>query len=191
MNKTDALMYVKKELPEGRYEHSCRVVEQAVKLAAIHGVNEEKVGLAAAFHDYAKKRSRDQMRRVILTSTLPKDLLLYDVELWHGPVASILVESLFGISDPDIKNAIRYHTTGRAHTNKLEMIIALADYTEPNRDFKGVDEVREMVEKDLILASWLMTRNTIEFLMMKKSTIYSDTFNAYNYLSNELAKRDN
>lgn len=189
MKITDALVHVKKELPEGRYEHTYRVVEQAVKLASIHGINEEKTALAAAFHDYAKKRSRDQMRRVILTSTLPKDLLLYDEELWHGPVASILVESILGISDPEIKDAIKYHTTGRAHMNKLEMVISLADYTEPHRNFEGLEEVRDMAEKDLILASWLMSRNTIEFLMMKKSSIYPDTFHAYNYLSNELAKR--
>lgn len=190
MKIVDALSYVKTELPKKRYEHSCRVVEQAVKLAVIHGIDKEKAEIAAAFHDYAKKRSRDQMKRVILTSRLPKDLLLYDQELWHGPVASILVESLFGVSDPDIKNAIKYHTTGRAHMNELEMIISLADYTEPNRDFKGLQEVRAMAEEDLILASWLMSRNTIEFLMMKKSSIYPDTFHAYNYLSNKLSARN-
>lgn len=186
MNITEALRHVKAELPEGRYEHSCRVVEQATRLAQIYHVNEEKAGLAAAFHDYAKKRSLDQMKRVILTSSLPKDLLLYHHELWHGPVASILVESLFGITDLEIQDAIRYHTTGRAHMNQLEMIIGLADYIEPSRNFNGLNEVREMAEKDLVKASWLMARNTIQYLTFNKSTIYPDTFHAYNYLSNRL-----
>lgn len=189
MKITDALQHVKAELPEGRYEHSLRVVEQAVRLASIYNVNENQAGIAAAFHDYAKKRSLDQMKRVILTSTLPKDLLLYHYELWHGPVASILVESLFGITDTDVLNAIKYHTTGRAHMNRLEMIICLADYIEPARNFEGLDEVREMAEKDLVQASWLMARNTIQYLMVSKSAIYPDTFHAYNYLSNQLATR--
>lgn len=189
MELTEALKYVKSELPKGRYEHSYRVVQQAIKLARIHEIDEEKAGLAAAFHDYAKKRSADQLKRIILTSSLPKDLLLYDEELWHGPVASILIDSLFGITDPDIKNAIKYHTTGRAHMSELEMIISLADYTEPHRNFSNLGKVREMSETDLVSASWLMVRNTIYFLIENKSTIYPDTFHAYNYLSNKLMTR--
>lgn len=190
MKLSDALLHVKSELPEGRYQHTFRVVDQAVKLARIYGVDEEKAGLAAAFHDYAKKRSLDQMKRIILSSPVPKDLLHYHHELWHGPVASILVESLFGITDLDIKDAIKFHTTGRAHMNKLEMIICLADYIEPGRSFNGLEEVREMAQQDLIQASWLMARNTIQFLMVNKSAIYPDTFHAYNFLSKKLAARN-
>lgn len=188
MNINDALTHVKAELPHGRYEHTLRVVDEALKLAELYDVDSEKAALAAVFHDYAKKRPLDEMKRIILSSQLPKDLLLYHHELWHGPVAAILVEVQFGLTDPDILNAVKYHTTGRAQMSDLEMVICLADYIEPHRNFVGLDEVRNIAVKDLTHAAFLMSQKTIQFLMMKGSPIYPDTFHAYNYLAQQLIK---
>ena len=41
-------------------------------------------------------------------------LFSFHHELWHAPVGAIIARDEFGISDADILNAIRYHTTGRA-----------------------------------------------------------------------------
>ena len=49
----------------------------------------------------------------------------------------------------EILDAIRYHTSGRAEMTLLEKVIYLADYIEPGSKFPGVDEVREMAEKNL------------------------------------------
>ncbi len=47
----------------------------------------------------------------------------------------------FSISDDEVLEAIRVHTTGKVHMSTLDKVIFLADYIEPNRDFPGVDEV--------------------------------------------------
>lgn len=190
MDLAEVLAAVKAELPRGRYEHTVRVVAQAKELAEQHEIDQRKAGLAAAFHDYAKKRSLAEMKRIILASDLPKDLLLYHHELWHGPVAAILVKAEFGITDSDVLNAIRYHTTGRARMSDLEMLISLADYIEPARRFAGLDDVREMSQIDLTQAAFLMSQKTIQFLMQQGSPIYPDTFHSYNYLAKQLAERD-
>ncbi|WBX79081.1 bis(5'-nucleosyl)-tetraphosphatase (symmetrical) YqeK [Virgibacillus salarius] len=173
---------VKPHLTTARYEHSLRVAETAKELALLYGEKVEKAELAAVFHDYAKYRSRDELARWIVTSYLPKDLLDYHHELWHGPVAALLIEKEFGVKDIDIQNAIHYHTTGRAHMSNLEMIIFLADYIEPGRKFTGIDKVREMAKVDLVHACLMASANTIRFLMNKNTAIYPDTFHTYNDL---------
>jgi len=186
MNADEAKRIVKPHLTNARYEHTLRVAATAVKLAKVYNESaeiREKIELAAIFHDYAKYRPLDEMKRWIKQSYLPKDLLDYHYELWHGPVAALLIEKEYGIRDKDIQLAIRYHTTGRANMSRFEMLLFIADYIEPGRSFPGVEEVRQMAKQDLVSACWMASRNTIQFLMSKGSTIYPDSFHAYNDLT--------
>lgn len=183
MELNNAKAIVKPHLTEARYDHTLRVAQTAVKLAEQYGGSKEKLALAAIFHDYAKYRPLEEMERWIKQSSLPKDLLKFHHELWHGPVGAILIEHEHGIKDKEIQLAIYYHTTGRANMSKFEMILFLADYIEPGRSFSGVDEVRQAAKEDLVNACWMASRNTIQFLMAKGSTIYPDSFHAYNDLT--------
>lgn len=187
MRKVKAIETVKRQLTKDRFEHTLRVAETGLHLAQLYGVSKEKTELAAIFHDYAKYRPAEELERWIKTTkTLPKDLLNYHRELWHGPAGALLVERECGITDKDVLSAIHYHTTGRAAMSELEMIIFLADYIEPARNFPGVEEVRETAESDLVRACWIALKNTCKFLMEKQSTIYPDTFHAYNDFTNRL-----
>ncbi|GAB3795237.1 bis(5'-nucleosyl)-tetraphosphatase (symmetrical) YqeK [Virgibacillus kimchii] len=184
MQKEKAIEKVREQLTKERFEHTLRVAETGVHLAELYGVSTKKTELAAIFHDYAKYRPAEEMARWIKTTkTLPKDLLNYHHELWHGPVGAVLVERECGITDKEVLAGIHYHTTGRAGMSKLEMIIFLADYIEPKRSFPGVEEVREQAQSDLVHACWLALRNTCMFLVKKKATVYPDTFYAYNDLT--------
>ncbi|MFD1850214.1 bis(5'-nucleosyl)-tetraphosphatase (symmetrical) YqeK [Oceanobacillus bengalensis] len=188
MKKENAIEIVKPHLKKKRFEHTLRVADTAEQLAGIYNESKEKATLAAIFHDYCKYRPLEEMKRCIVsTRTLPKDLLDFHHELWHGPVGSVLVEKEYGIVDRDIRSAIYYHTTGRANMSKLEMIIFLADYIEPGRDFPGVHAVRELAREDLLGACLLASKNTINHLLSKGASIYPDTFHAYN----DLTKRVN
>jgi len=183
MHKNEAIAIVEPLLTKQRFEHTLRVAETAVKLAKMNNASIEKAEIASIFHDYCKYRSLEEMRRIIKTTYLPKDLLLYHHELWHGPVASFMIEQEYGVEDEAIKKAIYYHTTGRANMSDLELIVFVADYIEPGRSFPGLDEVRDMAQKDLVGAAWMVSRNTINYLMEKKNSIYPDTFHAYNDLT--------
>lgn len=181
MRKEEAIKIVQPALTKERFEHTIRVAETAVELADLYHVSKEKVELAAIFHDYAKYRPIEEMKQFIVNSQLPNDLLDYHPEVWHGPVASVVVEEQFGITDREIRDAIRYHTTGKANLGTLEMVIYLADYIEPGRSFPGIEKVRDMAYENLKHACWMVSRNTIEFLLSKNATIYPDSFHAYNY----------
>lgn len=182
MEREKALEIVKEQLTEHRYQHTLGVVESAITLAEQYGANVKQAELAAIFHDYAKFRPKDEMKDIIATKGFPTDLLDYNSELWHAPAGAYLVEKEAGITDKEVLDAIRYHTSGRPGMTLLEKIIYLADYIEPGRHFPGVEEVREMAKEDLDLALLKAVQNTILFLMKKNQTVYPDSFHTYNDL---------
>jgi predicted HD superfamily hydrolase involved in NAD metabolism len=182
MERHEALEIVKEQLTEHRYQHTLGVMETAIQLAKQYGADVKKAELAAIFHDYAKFRSKEEMKQIILEQNMPNDLLVYNTELWHAPVGAYLVKTEVGIQDEDILNAIRYHTSGRANMTLLEKIVYVADYIEPGRIFPGVDEVRELAQQDLDKALIKALQNTIQFLLKKNQPIYPDTIHTYNSL---------
>ncbi|WP_075982371.1 bis(5'-nucleosyl)-tetraphosphatase (symmetrical) YqeK [Bacillus massilinigeriensis] len=182
MNRETALKLVKEQLTEHRYQHTIGVMETAIQLAQKYGVDEKKAELAAIFHDYAKFRPKEEMKAIIEKEQMPADLLDYNSELWHAPVGAYLAEKEAGISDKEILDAIRYHTSGRKGMTILEKIIYLADYIEPGRHFPGVEEVRELARHDLDKALIKSIQNTIVFLMKKNQPVYPETFITYNDL---------
>lgn len=189
MDRNEAITRIKPHLSRKRFEHTLRVADTAIELAERFNGSTEQAELAALFHDYAKYRSLGELKHWIIKSNLPKDLLDYHHELWHGPVGSILVEFEHGIHDSSIQDAIYYHTTGKAHMSKLDKIIFIADYIEPGRSFPGLEEVREAAKTDLTKAAWLVSRNTINYLMQKNNTVYPDSFYAYNDLTRQMNGR--
>jgi predicted HD superfamily hydrolase involved in NAD metabolism len=186
MEREEALKLVKEQLTDHRYQHTLGVMETAIALAKQYGENEQKAELAAIFHDYAKFRPKGEMKEIIATHGFPQDLLEFNSELWHAPAGAFLVEKEAGISDLEVLDAIRYHTSGRPGMNLLEKIIYLADYIEPGRHFPGVEEVRETAKESLDKALIMAMKNTIIFLMKKNQTVYPDTFYTYNDLIKKL-----
>jgi predicted HD superfamily hydrolase involved in NAD metabolism len=182
MNRDVALEIVKEQITEHRYTHTLGVLETALKLAKVFEVDEKKAEMAAIFHDYAKFRSKEEMKKIIIEQQMSKDLLIYNSELWHAPVGAFLVQTEVGITDLDVLDAIRFHTSGREHMTTLEKVIYVADYIEPGRHFPGVDEVRELAKESLDLALLKSLQNTISFLLKKNQAIYPDTIKTYNSL---------
>lgn len=186
MQKHEIIDRLKIKLNKSRFEHTLRVADVAKDLAETYKCSVNKVELAALMHDYAKCEKTDDLKRIMMENNISIDLLEYNKELWHGPVAAFIAENSFDIKDQDVLHAVRYHTTGRANMSEIEKILFVADYIEPNRTFKEVEEVRAIAKKNLPYAAWLVVRNTIQYLMKKKSVIHPDTFKAYNDLTKQI-----
>lgn len=186
MEREEALKIVKEQLTEHRYQHTLGVMETAIKLAEQYGADVEKAEIAAIFHDYAKFRPKEEMKKIIKEQGFSKDLLEFNGELWHAPVGAYLVEREVGITDQEVLDAIRYHTSGRTEMTLLDKVVYLADYIEPGRHFPGVEEVREIAKESLEKALIKAIQNTILFLMKKNQTVYPDTFHTYNDLVQKL-----
>lgn len=188
MKTDEAILLVQSQLSKKRFEHTIRVAETAKKLAKRYDIDVKKAELAAILHDYAKDFPTKKLREILVNSQYAGDLLLFHEELWHGPVAAFILETEYGLTDQDILQAIRFHTTGRAQMSKLELIVYVADYIEPGRQFPGIDTVRNLADKDLYKTSWMIARNTIQFLLDKNALVYPDTINVYNDLTKRIHK---
>ncbi|KMJ60201.1 phosphohydrolase [Bacillus sp. LL01] len=189
MNREKALRLVKDQLTERRYVHTLGVMETAIKLAELYQVDVEKAELAAIFHDYAKFRDKEEMRQIIIDQKMPQDLLKHHDELWHAPVGAYLVEKEASITDEEVLEAIRCHTSGKINMSLLDKVLYVADYIEPGRDFPGVEQVRESAESSLDIAVIQAMKNTISFLLKRNQPIYPDTFHAYNDMTMKVKER--
>ncbi|MGD6872662.1 bis(5'-nucleosyl)-tetraphosphatase (symmetrical) YqeK [Sutcliffiella horikoshii] len=180
---------MKEQLTERRYVHTIGVIEAAIELAERYGVDKDKAELAAIFHDYAKFRDKEEMRRIIIDQKMPQDLLQFHDELWHAPVGAYLVEKEAGVSDDEVLEAIRCHTSGKINMSTLDKVLYVADYIEPGRDFPGVEQVRESAKSSLDIAVIQAMKNTITYLLTRNQPVYPDTFHAYNDMTMKVKER--
>ena len=88
----------------------------------------------------------------------------------HALTGSLVAERIFG-ENKAVVDAIAYHTTGKADMNLLEMIIYVADYMEPNRDFPGVETLRQLAFSDIQAALRLGLEMTMEHLKEQGSEV--------------------
>ncbi|MBZ4666046.1 MAG: metal dependent phosphohydrolase [Mahella sp.] len=172
---------IKEMLTPCRFEHSLGVREAAVHLANIYGADRDKAALAGLVHDCAKDLGYQQMKELMIKYGMElDDVSRREPSLIHGPLGAYIAHDMFGINDEEVLNAIRYHTTGRPGMGLLEQIVYLADYIEPNRDFPGVDKLREVSEKDLNKALLMAFDNTIMRVISRKRLLHPNTIFARN-----------
>lgn len=171
---------VQMQMSEARFEHVLGVEQSAIALAKRYGCSVEKASIAALTHDYAKERSADEFRFIIENKGFDLNLLRWGNAIWHGLVGAYFVEHELGITDHDILEAIRLHTTGAPQMSLLSKIIYVADYIEPGRDFPGVEEARRLAVLDLDQAVAFETKQTLQYLIGKNVPIYPKTIETYN-----------
>ena len=175
--------YLENHLSKNRYEHTLRVYDTAIELAGLYNADREIVEQAALLHDICKCESDGVLIHKIKQYNIDESLLTFNKELWHGPVGAHFVQDVFQITDETIYNCMYYHTTGREKMTVEELVIFVADYIEPGRNFPGVEEVRELAKIDLKRAAFQALKNTLIFLISKNATLHPNTILAYNDLA--------
>ena len=181
--RNEYLQILRKSVDSKRYNHSLGVEKTALELAHRFGVSEAAAQTAAIFHDLAKCLTNDQLLTIAQENNLPlNEVTIKEPRLLHGPVAAFIIERDYGITDADVLNAVRYHTTGRRNMTRLEMIIYVADIIEPNRTYEGIDKLREMSKKSLSGTTLLGVQREIFMLLKREFRIEPNSLEAYNYL---------
>lgn len=181
---------VEEKLSGKRYEHTLGVIETAINLGKIHGVDLKKIEIAALFHDYAKDLSLNEAIELMDKHGISLGgSSQINLNLIHGKLASFILKDEFGIYDEDILSAITYHTTGRDPMSKLEKIIYLADTIEPSRNFDKLNLIRQMAQRDLDKAVLMAMDTTLEYLIRTNKEIDTKTIEGRNHIIKELDKR--
>ena len=177
MNTDSINSYIEKNFSEKRKIHTEGVRKTAVRLALKYGADPAKAELAALFHDMYRGVPVDALNYYVKHLGLDKRYM-DNCNLAHGKIAAIIMKRDYGIEDPDILNAVSFHTTGRAGMSLLEKIIYIADAIEPSRRYPGVEELREAAERDLDLACLLSLEHTIAYVRSQGSFLDEDTLHA-------------
>ena len=172
---------IKKHLNPDRLYHSLNVADEAKKLALHYGADEKKAFTAGLLHD-------------IMKNTAPADLLKFfedngimltkteqiSPKTWHAIAGAVYCERVLGVTDTEILSAIRYHTTGRAGMTLLEKVLFIADFISADRDYDGVERMREKAYVSLECAMEEGLQFTLEELAHNGWAIHEDSVDAYN-----------
>lgn len=175
------------KLSKKRFIHTLGVVNSAMYLAKKYGANIEDAHLAALLHDCAKEIPLLEMRDLVVDLPCDQDML-HSGALLHGLAGMVLANTQYGVTNPDILEAIRVHTTGKENMSKLDKIIFLADYIEPNRKFPGVNDIRLAAEQSLDAGVLCGFDMTIRHLIDSGDSIYPLTILSRNDLLRHMKK---
>ncbi len=168
-------------LKSSRFEHSVNVAARAVYLADLHGSDCKKAELAGLLHDICKNMSVEEQLHWTKKSAIIFDKSFWDQpQLWHGFAAAEYIQEALNVSDPEIIEAVRWHTVGKADMTTFEKIIFLADLTSAERSYPSADEVREIVDASLDEGMKTSLLFTMGQLLKNQQPICRDTWLAYN-----------
>ena len=121
-------------LSSKRILHSVSVANLAHSIAAKNKVeNYRGAYIAGLLHDCGKEMDEETTLK-IMKERFP-EFADYPRWTYHQFVGAFLAETIFGIKDPAILDAIKFHATGRAHMPPLSKIIYASDKIEPTRGF--------------------------------------------------------
>ncbi len=174
-----------------RIEHSIRVKETALQLYKIWGGNKQVLVYAALLHDIARDLPIEKLIEIAEKNGYRIDKIEAENPIiLHAPIGAIIAEKDFGITDKNILNCIKYHTTGRASITLNEAIIYLADFIEPGRDFEDAKKVRKIAFADLKEAVIQETILNVAYLMNARVPIHPKTIEMFNSLLKKQLTKD-
>lgn len=170
-------------LNPNRVRHVLGCRDTAVRLAQRWGANVEDAARAGILHDITK--ALDGPLQLTLCEAYGKildDFSRRYPKTLHALTGSLVAERIFGENEA-VVSAICSHTTGKADMTMLEMIIYVADYMEPNRDFPGVERLRELADTDMTAALKLGLEMTLEHLKNQGNEVSPQSREALDYLN--------
>ena len=177
-----------------RFRHSIGVELTAIQLAFNLSADGRKARLAGLLHDCAKHlpiEEQSELAKKDGSSLSPMEFGM----ILHASAGAFLAKEKYGVTDEEVIEAIRYHTTGERDMTLLDEIIWAADLIEPGRDYPAVEKHRSLLlnahdqisfEKGLLL---VFTDN-IWYIQSRGSTIDPATIRARDYLANKTTEKE-
>lgn len=174
---------LQKELDEDRYCHTLGVMYTSAALAMRYGEDMEKAQVAGLLHDCAKCIPNEKKKKLCEKYKIPVTQVEEGAPfLLHAKLGAYLAKTKYNVSDPEILQAITWHTTGKPDMTLLEKIVFLADYIEPAR-YKAahLHEIRDIAFVDIDQAVYMTLRDTLRYLESGIGAVDEMTKSAYVY----------
>ena len=167
-----------------RFAHSLSVALTSARLAALYGEDPLKAEQAGLLHDCAKCLPLKDMQHIAEKNHLTDDPgVLSSDALLHSIAGACLAEQLYGMTDPEVLEAIRFHNTGYPGMSRLAMCVCLAVFMEPLRDpFPLLEDVRSLSRTSLEKALLLSLEGTVEHVLSRGWYLYPRTTDTISWL---------
>lgn len=167
--------FIRKNLKPERIEHTAGVIEYALKHAAYYGLDKNKVLTAALLHDCAKYKRAEDYKGFVMPRGVPEPVV-------HQYLGAYIAENVLGVTDKDVLEAVRCHTSGKPNMSGLDKLIFTADMLEKGRTFGGVDNLRKIAEEDFEKGFRAALKRSYEFVLKSGKPVYEETKRAVDYI---------
>ena len=155
-----------------RRAHIARVsalLAEWAEAAGLDPVERDRWVAAGWLHDALREADPERLR-----AEVPERFRPLPGAVLHGPAVA---ERLAGVADPELCDALRYHTLGHAGFGRLGRALYLADFLEPGRDFerewRASLAARMPAEMDEVLVEVLAAR--IRNLLDRRKPVSPET----------------
>ena len=123
-------------MSEKRLVHTISTAKLSYEIALANNLKDAKKALIAALlHDIGKEMPMTEQKEIMKKHF--KEYINYPPVIYHQFIGAYLVEKDFGITDPIILDAIKYHTTANSNMSDVAIIVHCADKIEPTRGFES------------------------------------------------------
>tara|TARA_B100000676_G_scaffold309167_1_gene372002 strand:- start:2491 stop:3072 length:582 start_codon:yes stop_codon:yes gene_type:complete len=177
--------HIENNLPDSLKKHIYRSCEVGRKLCRIHGIDEGKVVTALLGHDLYRAYSDNEM----LLAAEEKEIEISNVEkasplLLHGVLASITMKEQYKVSDKQIIESIKYHTSGMEEMDEIFMTVFLADKLDPKKIEKNIqlEPINQKALNSLSEATLMYLNLKISSIINSGLLVHPDSLNARNSL---------
>lgn len=168
-------------LPEERVRHTNGVVAVAVSLARALRVDTEKVEIAALLHDCAKFLAIEgQIRYAQENGIYLSEADLQSKGVIHSRVGAHMALTVYKVSDPEILDAIRNHTTGNAGLGIIGRIVFAADILDPNRGLPENAKLTRKAHKNFERTVLKLIKSNMKYVLKLGLPLHPDSVAFYN-----------
>lgn len=153
---------------EKRYAHSVRTAQMCKKLCERYGLNGQKGYLCGIAHDMCKKMDDDLVTAIASKDGKPiSDLEKEKPALLHGRAAAVKIRQDFGVTEPDVIEAIANHTFGGPGLSDLAKLLFVADKIEPGREHVTEKYLDRLFSMDLNEMVYTVVSESCQYLAKK------------------------
>ena len=173
--------YLSDKLSAKRFQHVLAVQEMAIDLACVHKADVWHANLAALLHDSAKWMNAKELYSAVRSYEIRLDPIEeINPSLLHPLIGVKLAVEKFAVTELEVLEAVRNHTTGNPSMGVISQILYVADFAEPTRTHNAIHVVRELAYADLGRAVHHVASAKIEHLLSKDVMIHPNTLHTYN-----------
>ncbi len=160
--KADIKAFFIANLKPELYIHSKRAMKKGRKLAKMCELPKRILDVPLLLHDIGRVVPKEQAVFFLAEHNIAADPLeVAHPGILHGQVSVVLAQEVFNINDPELLDAIRYHTTMRPNPTLMDKLVFLSDKLSWTDDAEAelVKSMKKASKKSIeaaIFVSWLV-----------------------------------